>query len=108
MRGHRRWIAVGLLLSVMVAACGSDSDAAGSSASGSGGAGGNIDLVAYSTPKEAFQPLKAAFTKTPAGRGVTFTESYGGSGDQSRAVVAGQHADFVDFSLEPDMDRLVK
>jgi sulfate/thiosulfate transport system substrate-binding protein len=38
---------------------------------------------------------------------VSFTQSYGASGDQSRAVAAGQPADVVHFSLEPDIQRLV-
>ena len=39
--------------------------------------------------------------------GTTWTESYGASGDQSRAVVAGLDADYVHFSLEGDVTRLV-
>src|SRR5207245_1093511 len=42
-----------------------------------------------------------------AGKGVTFSQSYGASGAQSRAVLAGQPADVVEFSLEPDMSKLV-
>jgi sulfate transport system substrate-binding protein len=38
---------------------------------------------------------------------VTFDESYGSSGEQSRGVEAGLPADVVEFSLEPDMVRLV-
>src|SRR5919202_1896733 len=45
--------------------------------------------------------------KTPAGKGVQFTQSYGASGDQSRAVESGLGADVVAFSLEPDITRLV-
>ena len=37
-----------------------------------------------------------------------FNQSYGASGDQSRAVDGGQPADYVAFSLETDMTRLVK
>ena len=36
------------------------------------------------------------------------TTSYGASGDQSRAVVDGKPADIVNFSVEPDVSRLVK
>ena len=36
-----------------------------------------------------------------------FTQSYGASGDQSKAVEAGQTADVVHFALEPDIKRLV-
>ncbi|HTI35020.1 MAG TPA: substrate-binding domain-containing protein, partial [Miltoncostaea sp.] len=58
-----------------------------------------LSLVAYSTPQEAYDALIPAFQKTPAGRGVTFSESYGASGDQSRAVANGLPADVVAFSL---------
>src|SRR5215210_3778108 len=81
---------------------------AGGCGGGSGGSGGNkLTLVAYSTPREAYEALIPAFQATDAGAGVEFEESYGGSGDQSRAVEAGLPADFVEFSLQPDMDRLV-
>jgi sulfate transport system substrate-binding protein len=73
----------------------------------SGGSGNKVSLVAYSTPKEAYGALIPAFNKTPAGKGVTFTQSYGASGDQSRAVESGLGADIVAFSLEPDITRLV-
>ena len=42
------------------------------------------------------------------GKGTEFKTSFGASGDQSRAVEAGQKADVVSFSVEPDMTRLVK
>jgi sulfate transport system substrate-binding protein len=77
----------------------------GGSASGSSD---KISLVAYSTPKEAYGALIPAFNRTPAGKGVQFTQSYGASGDQSRAVESGLGADVVAFSLEPDISRLVK
>jgi sulfate transport system substrate-binding protein len=64
--------------------------------------------VAYSTPQDAYDEITAAFAKTAEGRNVTFTKSYGASGDQSRAVESGLTADLVAFSLEPDMTRLVK
>lgn len=69
--------------------------------------GAVIDLVAYSTPQIAFQKIETLFQKTDDGKGVTFKESYGPSGDQSRAVENGQPADFVNFSLESDVTRLV-
>lgn len=83
---------------------------ASSSGSGSGSDGGGsttLSLVGYSTIEEAYDELTPAFAETKAGKGVTFTSSYGPSGDQSRAVEAGQPADVVAFSLEPDMTRLV-
>lgn len=78
----------------------------GSSARG-GATATTLDLVAFSVPKAADGALEAAWAKTPDGEGVTWTESYGASGDQSRAVASGLHADFVHFSLESDVTRLV-
>jgi sulfate transport system substrate-binding protein len=80
--------------------------ACGSSSSGSSG-GGKLNLVAYSTPKEAYAALIPAFNKTPAGKGVSFTQSFGPSGDQARAVLAGLPADVVALSLAPDVNKLV-
>ena len=76
-----------------------------SGASGDGGV--SLDLVAYSTPESAYTEITEKFTETPAGEGVEFSTSYGPSGDQSRAVEGGQAADFVNFSLESDVTRLV-
>jgi sulfate/thiosulfate-binding protein len=83
--------------------------AAGCGGSGGSGGGGSdkLTLVAYSTPREAYEALIPAFQKTDAGKGVTFSQSYGASGDQSRAVQNGLAADVVAFSLEPDMTKLV-
>jgi sulfate transport system substrate-binding protein len=103
-RGGARLAAAAALSGVLalgVSACGGNSDA-------SGGSGGSIDVVAYSTPEEAYtQELEPGFNATPDGEGVEFSNSFGSSGDQSRAVEAGQPADVVHFSLEPDMTRLV-
>jgi sulfate/thiosulfate transport system substrate-binding protein len=67
-----------------------------------------LALVAYSTPKDAYAQLIQAFQKTAAGRGVSFSQSYGASGDQSRAVAAGLPADIVALSLAPDITSLVQ
>jgi len=95
-----------LLLPAVAAGCGGPAEE-GSAASGDGG-GAKLSLVAYSTPKEAYGELIPAFTKTSAGKGVSFTQSYGASGDQSRAVAAGLPADIVALSLAPDVDKLVE
>lgn len=79
-------------------------------AGSAGGAsqGGSVDLVAYSTPKDAYGRIISAFQGTQVGQGVSFTQSYGASGDQARAVAAGQPADLVALSLAPDINFLVK
>jgi ABC-type molybdate transport system substrate-binding protein len=71
-------------------------------------AGGSVSLVAYSTPKPAYTALTKAFSATTAGSGVTFSQSFGASGSQATAVVSGLPADVVNFSLAPDMNKLVK
>jgi sulfate transport system substrate-binding protein len=67
-----------------------------------------LSLVAYSTPREAYGKLISLFQKAPEGDGVSFTQSYGSSGEQARAVKAGLRADIVALSLAPDVDELVK
>jgi sulfate/thiosulfate transport system substrate-binding protein len=68
----------------------------------------NLSLVAYSTPKDAYAKIVPAFEGTAAGKDVSFSQSYGASGDQARAVAAGLGADVVALSLEPDVTSLVK
>jgi sulfate transport system substrate-binding protein len=67
-----------------------------------------LTLVAYSTPKEAYGKIIGAFKDTNAGRNVDFSQSYGSSGEQARAVNAGLKADIVALSLEPDVTYLVR
>jgi sulfate/thiosulfate transport system substrate-binding protein len=103
----KRFIALPLV--AVLAACGGASDTKGGATTATGGgSGAELALVAYSTPQVVYDDVIPAFQKTAAGRGVGFTQSYGASGDQSRAVDNGQKADVVAFSLAPDVDRLVK
>ena len=90
-----------------LAACGGSSDV-NSGSPGSSAGGTQLNLVAYSTPKKAFDKLTTAFSQSSAGKGVTFAQSFGASGSQSRAVASGQPADVVNFSLESDLTKLVK
>jgi sulfate/thiosulfate-binding protein len=94
-------------VATLSAGCGS---AAATSGGGKGSAegSGRVSLVAYSTPQKVYDALIPQFTQTSAGRGARFQESFGASGAQSRAVLAGQPADVVAFSLEPDITKLVK
>ena len=77
------------LTAVSAAGCGGVSQ---SSAEG-GADGGRLTLVAYSTPREAYEEIIPAFQETASGSGVSFDQSYGSSGEQSRAVEAGLPAD---------------
>ena len=47
-------------------------------------------------------------TRRPRARASRFSQSYGASGDQSRKVESGLPTDVVNFSVEPDVTRLVK
>ena len=89
--------ALAVALGLGVAACGSSSDS-----------GGTINLIAYSTPETVYdKALIPAFDKTSQGEGAKFSTSFGPSGDQQRAVIAGQPADYVHFSTGPDMQAVV-
>ena len=89
-----------LALTFLLASCGGTEEA---------GAGGSskLSLVAYSTPKEAYEAIAPAFAETAAGSGISFSQSYGNSGDQARAIIAGLPADVAALSLEPDITKLV-
>jgi sulfate/thiosulfate-binding protein len=105
----RRLTAATVAILALAGACGG-SDTKTAQPAGSATAAlpaAELALVAYSTPQDAYDEITAAFQKTSQGRNITFTKSYGASGDQSRAVAAGLTADIVAFSLEPDMTRLV-
>src|SRR5580692_3983241 len=104
-RARTMAVAGAAVMAVTVAACGGSSDATTSASSSSSAAGGSsagggaqLALVGYSTPKKAYDALTAAFSQTAPGKGVSFSESFGASGSQSRAVDSGQPADVVAFS----------
>jgi sulfate transport system substrate-binding protein len=103
-------IAVLAVAAVVVAGCGGadDTPGGGGGTASSGKGSTKLSLVAYSTPQVVYDEVIPGFEKTAAGKGVSFAQSYGASGDQSRAVEGGLAADVVTFSLEPDMTRLVK
>ena len=104
---YTRWLPV-MALGAVLAACGGGSDSTETAVSGAGdGSGGTLSLVAYSTPREVYEELIPLFQAMDAGKGVEFEQSYASSGEQSRAVEAGLPADYVAFSLEPDLARLV-
>src|SRR6201995_2331992 len=125
---RRRGVTVGLaaaltlLIALIVAGCGGGGSSSSDSTSGSGGStgtseessggssgGAKLSVVGYSTPESAYtETPQPAFEKTPQGNGVSFSDSFGASGDQSRAVAAGQPASIVHFSTGSDMERLVE
>ncbi|BBY04783.1 sulfate ABC transporter substrate-binding protein [Mycobacterium noviomagense] len=104
----RRWqlaVAFAVTASVVAACHGGASDVVGGAADN---AHTSITLVAYSAPEPGWSKVIPAFNASEEGKGVQVITSYGASGDQSRGVVDGKPADLVNFSVEPDITRLVK
>jgi sulfate transport system substrate-binding protein len=67
----------------------------------------NLSLVGYSTPKTVMGKVIQAWQKTPDGGDVSFSQSYGASTDQARAVANGLKADLVFLSTGDDVNLLV-
>src|SRR5215470_2663646 len=78
-----------------------------SSVAGASSGGGNLSVVAYSTPKTVYGKIIQAFQQTAAGKDVSFSQSYAASTDQARAVAAGLKADLVFLSTGDDVNILV-
>lgn len=92
--------ALALVSALVVGACGGDD-------AGRGSGGVTLSLVGFAVPEAANKAIQAEWAETEEGRGVKWVTSYGASGDQSRAVVAGLEADYVHLSVESDVTRLV-
>lgn len=105
-RRLRRAAAVAAATIVLAACGGGSSDVAGSH--GPSNARVTLTLVAYAVPEPGWSKIIPAFNATEQGKDIAVTTSYGASGDQSRSVVDGKPADVVNFSVEPDVTRLVK
>ncbi|MBC7300122.1 MAG: sulfate ABC transporter substrate-binding protein [Nocardia sp.] len=102
-------IAVTAVATLALTACGGGaSDSTDGSDVVADGSGGTVRLYAYAVPKPGFDKVVPEFNKTEAGKDVAVPPSYGPSGDQSRKVKDGAEADVVNFSVEPDITRLVE
>ncbi|MDP5338732.1 MAG: sulfate ABC transporter substrate-binding protein [Nodularia sp. (in: cyanobacteria)] len=91
---------VGFSLSATLAACSPSPEDTGS-------AGGRkeLTLVSYAVTRAAYQNIIPLFAKQwleKTGQTVTFDQSYGGSGSQTRAVIDGLEADIVALALSAD------
>src|SRR5688572_26299488 len=67
-----------------------------------------LSIVGYAVPREALGAVIKAWQQTPDGKDVSFSQSYGASGDQARAVAAGLRADIVQLSTGLDIELLEK
>ena len=106
LRSLRRFVAlilVGITLSLGVAAC-----------SWMGKARANeiqLTLVSFAVTRGAYETIIPKFAeqwKRQTGQSVTFGQSYGGSGSQTRAVIDGLDADVVALALALDVKKLEK
>jgi sulfate transport system substrate-binding protein len=93
---------------LVLSACGGDDDATSDPTDGgSTDEPTELSIVGFAVPEAANKAIAEEWNKTPEGENVSFKTSYGASGDQSRAVVAGLEADYVHFSVASDVTRLV-
>ncbi len=107
--GALRWrpmVTLALIAAVLAGCGGGASDVVGGG--GPVNAHTSLTLAAYSAPEPGWSRVIPAFNASEEGKGVQVITAYGASGDQSRGVVDGKPADVVNFSVEPDITRLVK
>jgi sulfate transport system substrate-binding protein len=87
---NRLALVVSLAVLIFLAGCGGPATGTSNTAVGTAAADPvKLSLVAYSTPREAYEAIIPAFQQTGPGKRVSVQISYGASGDQSHAVVAG-------------------
>ena len=119
--GFKRFLSlflVGLSLSVAIASC-----AGGSSDNSTASPGGNtnqvannqgdveLTLVSFAVTRAAHDQIIPKFVekwKNEHNQNVTFNQSYGGSGTQTRAVIDGLEADVVHLALALDTEKIQK
>lgn len=103
-------IAVAMALTLVLSGCSSDAKGAtGGSGTGAGSKTRQVTLVAYSIPSAAYEEIIPAFQakwERDNGEKVEFTQSFGGSGSQARAVIDGLEADIVHLAMEPDVAKI--
>jgi len=68
-----------------------------------------LTLVTYAVTRDAYEKIIPKFVEqwqAKTGQEVTFEQSYGGSGSQTRAVIDGLEADVVALALESDVAKI--
>ncbi|MGL5034894.1 MAG: sulfate ABC transporter substrate-binding protein [Microcystaceae cyanobacterium] len=116
MRGYRQWFAMGaiaILLAGGITACGGNQEAAQTNAPTAEKTGKalKLTLVSYAVTRNAYEKIIPKFVKQwqeKTGQTVTFDQSYGGSGSQTRAVIDGLGADVVALALSSDVQKIEK
>jgi sulfate/thiosulfate transport system substrate-binding protein len=118
-KGFISMFLVGAILSVAIASCsGGNADNANSGAGTPGAspvAANNKDveltLVSFAVTKAVHEAIIPKFVeqwKKDHNQNVTFKQSYGGSGSQTRAVIDGLEADVVHLALALDTQKIEK
>ena len=107
---------VGITLSIAVASCGqgtTNNPAATPGSATPAANKGNVELtlVSFAVTKAAHEAIIPKFVEQwqkEKGQTVTFNQSYGGSGSQTRAVIDGLEADIVHLALALDTTKIEK
>lgn len=104
---------VGVLLSSVLAACGggNENNSQTPTATDSTKKDVEITLVSFAVTKAAHEAIIPKFVEKwqkEHGQKVTFKQSYGGSGSQTRAVIDGLEADIVHLALGLDTQKIEK
>ena len=99
---------IGVSLSVAIASCSSSN-----TSSNSAGAKGDVELtlVSFAVTRAAHEKIIPQFVeqwKKEHNQNVSFNQSYGGSGSQTRAVIDGLEADVVHLALALDTKKIEK
>ncbi len=103
---------IGVSLSVAIASC-SGSNTSSSEGSSSAGGKGDVELtlVSFAVTRAAHEKIIPQFVeqwKKEHNQNVSFNQSYGGSGSQTRAVIDGLEADVVHLALALDTKKIEK
>ena len=96
-----------LALTVTMAACAPSAVKTDSSGGDNKGKTTNLSLVGFAVIEASHKELQKAWAAKKPDNKVSWSNSFGASGDQARAVASGLEADLVHFSLESDVTRLV-
>lgn len=107
MRTMKSTLSIGLVAITGLVASATLTAGAATAAPSAAQDGAKLSLVGYSVAREEYTEIVPAFQKTAAGKDVSFSQSYGASGDQARAIANGLPADLVHLSIEPDVKTLV-
>jgi sulfate/thiosulfate-binding protein len=102
------------LISVTMAACTATTETASNNAppaAGSAKKDVELTLVSFAVTKQAHEAIIPKFVEKwqkEKNQKVTFKQSYGGSGSQTRAVIDGLEADIVHLALAADTSKIEK